>query len=136
MGNSSDRLMKPLRIYKSPSVVPSLSFSDRAEVAVERRAEAHRQKLITHSRALAASQDLDLVSKVHVDRAGRDLSEPGRVSKKHASTIGGILAGASLSSLMSLIFTSDGLDRLFALALLASFVLGLYLIAVGQKLKT
>lgn len=136
MGANTDRLMRPLRIYKSPSELPSLEFSRPAEAAVERQSRSHRYGLIAHSRALAIREEADNVSEVHVDRASRDLRGSDRQPKKHVATIGGVLSGASLSTLMNIFGDLSSPDNLFGLGLLVFFILGIFLIAEGHKRRT
>ncbi len=124
MGTTADSLLKPLRLYERPAAVPALDFTESAEATVERKTDIYREKLITISRSLAAGQNLDVVSKEHVESAARDLSQPRTQRKKHIGVAGGVMAGASLSALLDLFRDVDAFNVPFGIGLLGLLVLG------------
>jgi hypothetical protein len=136
MGTTHDRLTKPLRIYKMPTARDPLPFSEAAEATLERSWEIYREKLIAYSRARAASQELDTVSRENVDQAIQYLRGHGQHPKKYLLVIGGTLAGAGLSGLLSLITNAANFDFARGSVSLILLTLALLLFSMGHEPDT
>ncbi len=87
-------------------------------------------ELIAESRRVAQRYRADTVSAAHVERAGEYLvTSSTRRLFRHLGTVGGILLGAGLSTLLSMA-TSETFARLPTLLAMSIGVVGAFLVAL------
>ncbi len=129
----TNRLVSFFQTYKRTTSVPALPLTRPAVDAMERRVAAYRKSLTALSRSLATSHDLDMVSESHVNRASQQLDAANAPRKKHVGIVGGLLAGSSLSAMLSALASSAPMDKFFNIGLLVMLVIGSYLIALGGE---
>jgi len=80
-----------------------LTLTSKAASLLTEKSRAYRVNLLSMSRSLAADQQLETVSLVHVEKASVILDVEGKPEKKYYGVVGGVLAGAALSNLFEIL---------------------------------
>ena len=111
----------------------NLDLTLAAQARIKKKVDAFDSKLITTSRAVAASQQVDVVSEIHVEQASRQLEKPKKTRRHYLGAVSGLLAGASLGNLMEVIGGGGAVSSPIGLTYLVVFTLGTMGIAWEPK---
>jgi hypothetical protein len=91
--------------------VQAVEFSSAASDEVEKLTKGYQQRLEKRSRQIARDRQLDVVSRIHVRRAGEDLgdlAEPKRF--RIFSDLRALLGGGGFAAVLTLVVTHAKLD--------------------------
>jgi len=110
--------------------VNSSPFSNAAFAVLRAIISSFIAELIAESRRVAQRYQADTVSAAHVERAGEYLvTSSTRRLFRHLGTVGGILLGAGLSTLLSMA-TAETFARLPTLLAVSVGIVGAFLVAL------
>ena len=119
-GNQMD-LPPPEENNAAPTIgrARAIPFSGQAEAALARELRQYENELAKEAHRIAGVNGVDSVSAIHVEQAGRSIGRRANCGiARHFGAFGGILAGASLSTVL-------GGQQLSFLQLLTAFVLAI-----------
>jgi hypothetical protein len=116
-------------VAQAPLRSDSPTLTSEAEAALAQLIDQHCRDLKDVGRSLAAKEELDHVSAIHVRRAKWELRHSRPTSKRSLGTLGGLLAGASLPNLLSHIASGEAIDVTVGFIYVTLLVAGSFLIA-------
>lgn len=127
------RTLRRVNIDHSDDRASRLELHPNAEWALSKACDDYRHRIGAEADRRARLERLDGISTKHIDEAvGRDRIVEKKTWHRHFSAIGGVLAGASLSTLLTSILSDTPFQSSAEVALLGLFVLGVALIAWSE----
>lgn len=112
--------------------LPRSPFSGPAFDAIQVSIAEYITELVSRSGDLARREEADLISAKHVNRASTFLNQSsGKNSLRHVGTIGGILAGAGISQVVTMVsvaqYTTTGVLIAVCLEIVGWFMVALHI---------
>ena len=106
-----------------------IPFSDAAKESLKVCHERFITRLVDESREIASRSEVHIVSPIHVERANSNLYNCNSTSvSRYLGTIGGILLGSSLSTILAMAL-SETYTTLSVLLCVFMSIIGAFLIA-------